>query len=156
MCQEGIGKSRSRPHCPSECLMSTLLLGRMSNCSVLAWLWLKLWVQEGTTQSALTKACPPPVAESFLHVGDVVVRRQDTSRTCVSLVEPLVGDMRVAQVFDFRHLLPRNCQTTVKAALGAAVHGAGSCEGLKKISDHRCHHLEKPNWDVRILTLSGS
>ena len=35
----------------------------------------QLW-QEGTTQSALTKACPRPVAKSFLHVGDVVVRRQ--------------------------------------------------------------------------------
>ena len=66
----------------------------------------KLWVQEGTVCSALPKACPRRVAKSFLHVGDVVVRRQDTSRTWVHLVEPFVGDMRVAQVFDPRTLLP--------------------------------------------------
>ena len=43
----------------------------------------KLWVQEGTTQSELTNACPRSVAMSFLHVGDVIVRRQDPSRTRV-------------------------------------------------------------------------
>ena len=67
----------------------------------------KLWDQEGTAYSALTKACPRSVAESLLHVGDVIVRRQVTSRTRVWVVELLVGDMRVAQVFDPRHLLPR-------------------------------------------------
>ena len=48
------------------------------------------------TKAALTKACP----------GDVVVRRQDTSRTRVQVREPLLGDVRVAQVFDSRNLLP--------------------------------------------------
>ena len=66
----------------------------------------QLWLQEGTTQSALTKASPRSVAKSFLHVGDVVVRRQDTLRTRLHVVEPLVGDMRVAQVVYSRHLLP--------------------------------------------------
>ena len=51
-------------------------------------------VVELWAQSALTKACPRPVAKSFLHVGDAVVRRQD------------MWDMRVAQVFDSCHLLP--------------------------------------------------
>ena len=67
----------------------------------------KMWVQVGTACPALTKACPRSVAKSFLHVGDVVVRRQDTFRTCVQVAELLVGDMRVAQVFDPRNLLPR-------------------------------------------------
>ena len=43
------------------------------------------------TQSALTKTCPCPVTKSLLHVGDVVVRPQDTSRTPVQAVEPFVG-----------------------------------------------------------------
>ena len=34
------------------------------------------------------------------------MRRQDTSRARVQVVEPLVGDLRVAQVFDSCHLLP--------------------------------------------------
>ena len=68
---------------------------------------LKLCVQKKSTAcSTTTQACPRPVARSFSHVGDVVVRRQDTSRTCVEVVEPFVGDMRVAQVFDPRNLLP--------------------------------------------------
>ena len=66
----------------------------------------KLWVQEGTVYSALTKACPRLVAKSFMHVGDVVVRRQDTARRRVQVIEPLVGEVRVAQVFDSRNLLP--------------------------------------------------
>ena len=40
--------------------------------------------------------------ESFLHVGDVIVRRKDTSHTRIQLIEPLVGEMRVAQIFDPR------------------------------------------------------
>ena len=47
-----------------------------------------------------------PVSKSLLHIGDVVVRRQDTSSARVHMMEPLVGDMRVAQVFDPRDLLP--------------------------------------------------
>ena len=89
----------------------------------------QLWVQEGAAQSALAESCPHPVSESSLHV---VVRRQDTSRTRVQVIKPLVGDKRVAQVFDPRNLLPgsfgeecvlqtpQSCQITVKAALGAA------------------------------------
>ena len=50
--------------------------------------------------------CPRSVSKSFRHVGDVVVRGHDTSRTRVEVIEPLVGDMRVAQVFDSRNLLP--------------------------------------------------
>ena len=55
-------------------------------------------------QSALDESCPS--SKSFLHVGDVVVRRQDTSRERVQVVEPFVGDLRVAQVFNPRNLLP--------------------------------------------------
>ena len=33
------------------------------------------------TLSALAESCPRPVSESILHVGEVIVRRQDTSRT---------------------------------------------------------------------------
>ena len=65
----------------------------------------KLRVQEGTTASALATSHPHSVTESFLHVGDVVVRRQDTAHTRVQVTEPLVGDVRLAQVFDSRHLL---------------------------------------------------
>ena len=96
----------------------------------------QLWVQEGAAQAALNKACPRPVAKSFLHVGDVVVRRQDTSRKRVQVVEPHVRDVRVTRVLDPRHLLPRrprrgacssgalveSYRTTMKAALGAAVY----------------------------------
>ena len=81
--------------------MSSSGLGGAASFSVF-----ELWVQEGTAHAALTIACPLPVANSFLHVGDVVVRRQDTSRTCVQVVEPCVGDMREAQVFAPRNLLP--------------------------------------------------
>ena len=72
--------------------------------SILAWLRrccrflrvFQLWVQEGATQAALAKCCPRSVSKSFLHIGDVVVRRQDTSRARIQVVEPLVGDVRVA------------------------------------------------------------
>ena len=40
------------------------------------------------------------------HVGDVVVRRQDTDRTHVQVIESFVGNVRVAQVLDSRYLLP--------------------------------------------------
>ena len=55
----------------NTCVVSSCGFGGAASLSVF-----QLWVQEGTTQSALTKACPRPVAKSFLHVGDVVVRRQ--------------------------------------------------------------------------------
>ena len=67
----------------------------------------QLWVQEvaRSTDTAHhhTQSLLPRL---FLHVGSVIVRRQDTSRACVQVVEPLVGDLRVAQVFDPRDLLP--------------------------------------------------
>ena len=44
---------------------------------------------------------------SILHVGDVIVRREDTSRTRVQVVEPLVGDLSMAQVLNPGDLLPR-------------------------------------------------
>ena len=46
---------------------------------------------------------PEPVAESLLDVGDVVVRRQDTSHARVQVVKPLVGDTHILDSFD---LLP--------------------------------------------------
>ena len=63
----------------------------------------KLGVQEGATQSAVTRACPRPVAKSLLHVGDV---SRATSGPLPPVVEPFVGDLRVAQVFDPHSLLP--------------------------------------------------
>ena len=58
-----------------------------------------LWVQEGT-------APPRLFCRVFLHIGNVVVRRHDTPRARVQVVEPVVGDLRVAQLFNSRHLLP--------------------------------------------------
>ena len=68
----------------------------------------QLWVQEGATQWALTTTHTQPVAKSFLHIGVAIVRRQDTSRAHVQVVEPLVGDLRVAQVLDSCHLWRRS------------------------------------------------
>ena len=42
----------------------------------------------GGTRQILSTPC----FQSFLHVGDEVVRRQDTSRARVQVIEPLVGD----------------------------------------------------------------
>ena len=36
---------------------------------------------------------PDSVAESFLNVGTVIKRRQDTFRARVQVVKPLVGDL---------------------------------------------------------------
>ena len=86
----------------------------------------KLEVQEGGAQSALAASCPCLVSKSFfLHVGDVVVRRQNTSRTRVHVIAQLVGDVRVAQVFD-SHILPSSLgeecalQTPESSPIGAA------------------------------------
>ena len=67
----------------------------------------QLWVQERTAASTLSATHPDSVAESLLHIGDAVVRRQDTARTRVQVTEPLAGDVRVAQVFDSRNLLAK-------------------------------------------------
>ena len=66
----------------------------------------QLWAQVGATQWALPTTLPEPVAKSLLDVGDVVTRRQDTSRTRVQVVGTFVGDLRLAQVLDSCHLLP--------------------------------------------------
>ena len=72
------------------CVVSSCGFGSVASLSVF-----QLWVQKGTTQSVLAKTYPRSVAKSFLHVGDVVVRRQDTSRTRIQVVEPFVAHMRV-------------------------------------------------------------
>ena len=93
--------------------------------SVLAWLRLccrflrvpTVGLGSGSRKEPQHRHCHPPrVAGSFVHVGNVIVRRQDTSRARVQVVEPLVGDLRVAQDFDSCHLLPGD-QLAVKAAL---------------------------------------
>ena len=55
----------------------------------------QLWVQEGAAASTLSATHPDSVAESFLNMGNAVVRRQDTSRARVQVVKPLVGDLSV-------------------------------------------------------------
>ena len=56
-----------------------------------------LWVQEGTATATVSTTHRDSVAESFLHTGNVVMRRQDTPRARVQVIEPFVGDLRVAQ-----------------------------------------------------------
>ena len=92
---------QSTQHGVNACVVSSCGFGGAAGFSVF-----QLWVQEGTTQLALAKSCPRPASKSFLRVGDVVVRRQDTSRTHDEMVGPFVGHMRVTQVFDPRNLLP--------------------------------------------------
>ena len=46
------------------------------------------------------------VAKSFLHVGDVIARREDNSRRRVQVVEPPVADLSMAQVLNPGDLLP--------------------------------------------------
>ena len=47
-----------------------------------------------------------PFVKSLLDVGDVVMRRQETSRTSIQVEKPSVGDWRMTQVFDSCDLLP--------------------------------------------------
>ena len=63
-------------------------------------------VPEKVAAPTLPVTLPEPVAKSLLDVGDVVMRRQDTSRTVVQVVQPFVGDLRITQVFDSCDLLP--------------------------------------------------
>ena len=65
-------------------------------------------VGPGRNHASGTEACPGPVAKPFLDVGDVIVGSGNTSCECAKVVEPLVRDMRVAQVLNPRHLLPGN------------------------------------------------
>ena len=69
---------------------------------------LELVVQKGSTQTASTGSRPRAIAKSLLHVGDVVEWRKDTPSARVQVIKPLMRDMRVTQVFDSRHLLPRS------------------------------------------------
>ena len=85
----------------NACVVSSRGLSNAAGFSVF-----QLWFSEGATLAALPKACPRSVAKFFLHVGDVIARRQDTPRTLVQVIEKLVGHVRVAQVFDPRDLLP--------------------------------------------------
>ena len=41
-----------------------------------------------------------------MDIGNVLVRRKDTSRARVQVVKPLVGELSVAQVLDLCYLLP--------------------------------------------------
>ena len=66
----------------------------------------QLRVQECDTQEASTFSCAAPVAQSLLRIHNKIVWCQDTPRTCVQVIRPLVRNMRVAQVLNPRHLLP--------------------------------------------------
>ena len=69
----------------------------------------QLWVQEGAAASTLPTTHQSLLPSLFLHIGNVIVRRQDTPRARVQVVEPFVGDLRVlrvAQVPDSRRVLP--------------------------------------------------
>ena len=59
-----------------------------------------------STARKRSSTTPEPVTKSLLDVGDVVTRRQETSRTSVQVVEPSVGDLKMTQVFDSCDLLP--------------------------------------------------
>ena len=88
-------------HSVNACAVSPRSFGGAAGLSVF-----QLWVQEGTASATLSATHPDSVAESFLHVGDVVVQRQDTPSARVQVIKPLVGDVRVAQIFISRNLLP--------------------------------------------------
>ena len=77
---------QSAHHGVNACVVSSRGFGSAAGFSVF-----QLWVQEGATQSALAKSCPRPVSKSFLHVGEVVVRRQDTPRTRVQVTRAACG-----------------------------------------------------------------
>ena len=55
---------------------------------------------------ACCRAPPPPSPPPSPYIGHVTARRQDTSRARFQVVQPFVGDLRVAQVLDPCHLLP--------------------------------------------------
>ena len=88
-------KFQATNHSVNACAVSSRGFGSAAGFSMF-----HLWVQEGTATATLSATLPDSVAESFLHVGNAVVRRQDTPRARVQVVEPFVGHMRVVQVFD--------------------------------------------------------
>ena len=88
-------------HSVSACVVSPRDFGSAASLAIF-----QLWVQEGAARTAVAKSCPRSISESFLHVGDAVLRRQNTSCARIQVAEPFVGDMRVAQVFNPGNLLP--------------------------------------------------
>ena len=66
----------------------------------------QLRVKERAAAQTLPVTLPEPVAKFLLDVGNVIVRRQVTSRTGVQAAEPFVGDLRMTQVSDSCDLLP--------------------------------------------------
>ena len=95
----------------------------------------QLWVQERAAASTLPVTLPEQVAKSLLGVGDVVMRRQDTSRTRVQVSKATVCGRHACD--HTSSILVTSCQapleksvllqppeseserSTVKAALGA-------------------------------------
>ena len=63
-----VSKIQPTSNCVNASVVSSCGFGGAAGFSVL-----KLWVQERTTQSALTKACPCSVAKPFLDVGEDIV-----------------------------------------------------------------------------------
>ena len=64
-----------------------------------------LRVQKGAAAPTLLVFLPELVAESLLDVGDLIVRRQVTSRTDIQVKKPSVGDLSMTQVLDSCDLL---------------------------------------------------
>ena len=64
------------------------------------------WTAKRSTGTARDPPTQSLLPSFFLHVGDVVLRRQDTTRTGVQVVKPVVEDLSMTQVFDSCDLLP--------------------------------------------------
>ena len=118
----------------------------------------QLWVQEGTAASTLPTTHTESVAESLLHTGNVVVRRQDTSRARVQVVEPCVGDLRVAQVFDSCHLLPatfgEECSSDARVESdqknrGSCAWGCGALSRLFRDAEKSMSSLSS-SWEAEL------
>ena len=134
----------------------------------------QLWVQEGAAQAALAESCPRPVSKSLLHVGGVVVWRQDPPRTRVQMMKPLVGDVRVAHVFDSRGCFGRRPTATASwiiawmrgSAVGAAMSRALLCTDSGLACAERGLYLAvfRETWEQRpqrslshlVMNFSGS
>ena len=65
-----------------------------------------LRVQECPTRTTSAFSCVPPIAQPFLNINNEVVKRQDISHTCVPVLEPRVGKMRVKKIINPRNLFP--------------------------------------------------
>ena len=68
-----------------------------------------LRIQDFFTQTTSTFSCVAPITKPFLNIDHKIVRRQDTPRTCVQVMLPLVRNMRVVQILNPRNLLPCSC-----------------------------------------------